>query len=65
MYICICNALREKDLKSAAAAPNVRSAACVFKQVDARPQCGRCLPDVAEMVSSVEIQRAGESGSAA
>ncbi|WP_300553048.1 (2Fe-2S)-binding protein [Maricaulis sp.] len=65
MYICICNALREKDLKSAASAPDVRSAACVFKRCDARPQCGRCIPDVAEIVSSVEIRRAGEGDSAA
>jgi len=59
MYICICNALRDQDLKAAASQPGVKSSACVFKRCDSRPKCGRCLPDVAEIVSSVQIEPAG------
>ena len=61
MYVCICNALRDSDLKDAAAEKNVSTPACVFKRFDTRPQCGRCLPDVAEIISSVEIRRGGEA----
>ncbi len=55
MYVCICNALKDSQLKQAAQDPGVSSAACVFKQLDARPQCGRCLPDVRDMISSTQI----------
>ncbi|MBR9825149.1 MAG: hypothetical protein GYB36_05010 [Alphaproteobacteria bacterium] len=61
MYVCICNALRDQELKDAAAQPGVKTPACVFKSFDKRPQCGRCLPDVAEIVSSVEIRAAGDA----
>jgi bacterioferritin-associated ferredoxin len=52
MFVCICNALREKDLMAAAADPSVKGAPCVFKRCDAKPQCGRCLPDVADMIAA-------------
>lgn len=55
MYVCICNALKDRDLAKAAAEPGVTNTAGVFKRCDARPQCGRCLPDVAEIISSVQI----------
>lgn len=62
MYVCICNALKDKQLAEAAADPSVKSSACVFKRCDARPKCGRCLPDVAEIVSSVQISDGNEAG---
>lgn len=62
MYVCICNALRDKELKAAAADPSVREVGCVFKRCDARPRCGRCLPDVAEMIA---LSRMGPDGFAA
>lgn len=51
MFVCICNALRHNELEQAAADPSVKGAACVFKRCEAKPKCGRCLPDVAEMIS--------------
>jgi bacterioferritin-associated ferredoxin len=55
MYVCICNALRDRELKAAAADPSIKSAACVFKRCDAKPKCGRCLPDVADMIAATRI----------
>ena len=55
MYVCICNALKDRQLSVAAADPDVRTAACVFKRCDARPKCGRCLPDVAEMIAAHRV----------
>ena len=49
MYVCICNALRDKDLAAAASA-DARSVADVFRRCGRRPQCGKCLPDVAQMI---------------
>jgi bacterioferritin-associated ferredoxin len=59
MYVCICNALRDKELKAAAADPAVREVGCVFKRCAAKPRCGRCLPDVAEMIA---VSRTGPDG---
>ncbi|WP_421785219.1 (2Fe-2S)-binding protein [Hyphobacterium sp.] len=52
MYICICNALRDRELAEAAAQPGVRNAACVFKACQSRPKCGNCVPDIDEMIAS-------------
>jgi bacterioferritin-associated ferredoxin len=56
MFVCICNALRDRELKAAAAEPSVRTAACVFKRCDAKPKCGRCLPDIADMIAATRLQ---------
>lgn len=48
MYVCICNALRDRELK--AAAIEARGVADVFRRCGKRPQCGKCLPDVAQMI---------------
>ena len=48
MYVCICNALKDRDLKSAAA--GAKSVGEVFRRCARRPQCGKCLPDVADMI---------------
>ena len=63
MYVCICNALKDRQLAEAAADPSVKSSACVFKQLDAKPKCGRCLPDVAEIISSVQISNGNDAAS--
>lgn len=42
MYICICNALNERSVKSAAA-NGASDVGKVFKSHGCRPQCGRCL----------------------
>ncbi len=51
MYICICNALKDKEL--AAASTNARTVADVFRRCGARPQCGKCLADVAQIIEDV------------
>ncbi|MEM8771453.1 MAG: (2Fe-2S)-binding protein [Pseudomonadota bacterium] len=56
MYVCICNALKDKQI--AAASDNARTVAEVFKRCGRRPQCGKCLPDVAQMIEDVRDQRA-------
>lgn len=48
MFVCICNALRDRELKAAAC--EARGVAEVFRRCGKRPQCGKCLPDVAQMI---------------
>lgn len=50
MYVCICNALKDRQL--AAAAADAKSVGEVFRRCESRPQCGKCLPDVAKMIET-------------
>ena len=56
MYVCICNALKDREL--AAAANDARSVAEVFRRCGRRPQCGKCLPDVAQIIEERRAQNA-------
>ncbi len=56
MYVCICNALKDREL--AAAADDARSVAEVFRRCGRRPQCGKCLPDVAQIIEDGRDQGA-------
>ncbi|MEL6359438.1 MAG: (2Fe-2S)-binding protein [Pseudomonadota bacterium] len=51
MYVCICNALKQKQLEGAAR-DDARSVAEVFRKCGTKPQCGKCLPDVADMIDT-------------
>lgn len=64
MYVCICNALREKEIK-AAAGDNVATVAEVFNRCGTRPRCGKCVPDVAQMIENASNMESGASKIAA
>jgi bacterioferritin-associated ferredoxin len=48
MYVCICNGLNDRRIRAAAAESG--SAAEVYKALGCRPQCGRCVPLVGDIV---------------
>ena len=46
MYVCVCNAIRESELREAARLhPGDPDA--VYEQLGCRPQCGSCLDEAA------------------
>ena len=49
MYVCICNAIRECELRHAA-----RSSRCdveaLYARMGKRPQCAQCLEDAEDLV---------------
>lgn len=49
MYVCICNAIRECDLR-AAARQHHGDADAVYAALGKTPQCGHCLDDAAMML---------------
>lgn len=59
MYVCICNALKDREL--AAAAKEARNVGEVFRRCEARPRCGKCLPDVADMIERARPDCAAHS----
>lgn len=49
MYICICNALTDKQIRSMLGEA-AGSTAKVYACLGCRPQCGKCVPYVRNMV---------------
>ena len=63
MYVCICNAIRETELRSAARrCPG--DADAVYAALGKRPQCAQCLDDAAEVLIE-EREKARERALAA
>lgn len=55
MYVCICNAIRESDLRAVARA-RPGCAEALYGVLGRTPKCRQCLSDAAEIVSE---ERAG------
>ncbi len=52
MYICLCNALSDRDVH-AAAENGAQSVSEVYKAHGCRPQCGKCVPIVRVMLETL------------
>ena len=50
MYTCICNAIRECDLRRAARCHR-GDAETVYAKLGKRPNCGHCLEEAAEIIA--------------
>ena len=49
MYICICNAIRDCELRRAARSCR-GDADAVYESLGKRPMCGQCLDEAAEIL---------------
>jgi bacterioferritin-associated ferredoxin len=49
MYICLCNALTDRDLRPHTASGTV-SVSMVYQACGCQPQCGKCVPFVRQML---------------
>jgi len=56
LYICVCNAIRESELRRAACATG-GDAEAVYASLGKKPQCGQCLDD-ADMIVEEEREMA-------
>lgn len=50
MYTCICNAIRETDLRKAAR-QHRGGAESVYAKLGKRPNCGHCLEEAEEVIT--------------
>ena len=50
MYVCICNAIREKDLRAAARCCR-DGAEDLYARLGRTPQCRQCLDEATEIVA--------------
>ncbi|HXR86495.1 MAG TPA: (2Fe-2S)-binding protein [Stellaceae bacterium] len=44
MYICLCNALTERQVRQAAASCEDGSTLSVYRACGTQPRCGKCMP---------------------
>jgi bacterioferritin-associated ferredoxin len=49
MYVCLCNALTDRDLLRHTAT-GTSSVSMVYSACGCRPQCGKCVPFVRQML---------------
>lgn len=63
MYVCICNALRERTLSSAIQTLGQPTVGEVYKALGCKPQCGKCVSDVASMLDAPRQDPAATAGS--
>ena len=56
MYICICNGIRESDLR-AAVNSGTRNTRELFRLMGAKPKCGTCLRHAQAIIRNQELQK--------
>jgi bacterioferritin-associated ferredoxin len=61
MYICLCNALTDRDIGSHLAG-GACSVAMVYRACGCRPQCGKCVPFVREMLRQGSAEATSPEG---
>jgi len=49
VVVCVCNAIRERDVR-AAAKDGARSPARVYRSLGCKLQCGQCVPFAQEII---------------
>ena len=56
MYICLCNAVTDRDFRAHAAGEN-DTVSAVYRSLGVKPKCGKCVPFVQQMLRQVvEVQ---------
>jgi len=53
MYVCVCNAIRESDIRACVTDKGARTPMEVFRAMGASPQCRMCIPDIRRLVQDV------------
>ncbi|MGE0094058.1 MAG: bacterioferritin-associated ferredoxin [Alphaproteobacteria bacterium] len=62
MYVCLCNAFTDVQVRGAVAG-GCRSVSQIYDALGAKPECGRCIPMLREMVAQpAPPLRAGPGG---
>ncbi len=53
MVVCVCNAIRERDLRDVAKGGQLRCAKAAYAQLGRKPKCGQCLSFARNIISDV------------
>ena len=52
MYVCLCNAITDRDVRAHAAGGNC-TVSTVYRSLGIEPQCGKCVPHVRQLLRQV------------
>ena len=53
MVVCVCNAIKESQLRDVARSGQLRCAKAAYAQLGRKPKCGQCLPFARNIISDV------------
>jgi len=52
MFVCVCNAVTDRSVRETLAhAPRIETPAALHRAMGSKPQCGRCLESMAELIA--------------
>jgi bacterioferritin-associated ferredoxin len=51
MYVCVCNAIRDHEVRTQAAA--CCTVSMVYRSLGVKPKCGKCVPLVREFLRQI------------
>jgi bacterioferritin-associated ferredoxin len=51
MVVCVCNAIRERDVRGAAREGS-RTPRCAYRKLGAQVRCGQCLPFAKQLINA-------------
>lgn len=60
LFVCVCNAINDRTVREilATGGGNVDTPAAIHRAAGCKPQCGRCLPEMAGMIRETEAASA-------
>lgn len=64
MYICLCNAITDGDFRAHTECED-RTVSAVYRALGKKPQCGKCVPFVRQLLRQVLDSPRPAAGSAA
>ena len=56
MVVCVCNAIKERDLRDVARSCQIRCAKAAYAQMGRKPKCGQCLPFARNIISELDAE---------
>lgn len=62
MYVCLCNALTDRQVKAAAAATNPTRPSEIYAACGCRAQCGNCIKKLLHIIRGEETEAASLQG---
>jgi bacterioferritin-associated ferredoxin len=54
MYVCVCNAITDRDIRAQAAGER-STVAMIYRSLGTKPKCGKCVPLVCQMLRQVAV----------
>ncbi len=52
MYVCVCNAISDREVRARAQA-ECSTVSAIYRSLGAKPKCGKCVPLVCQLLRQV------------